>query len=69
MEIVSSKYNVPWMKDGTKGVLNIHVEIDAPLELVWNILKNVNDWKDWNDGITGRITGEIRVGECAYRLM
>ncbi len=37
-----------WMKGNVMREINTKIEIEAPPEMVWNTLINIDDWHEWN---------------------
>jgi len=37
-----------WMNGNTMREIRTEIEIDAPMEKVWNILIDIDNWKEWS---------------------
>ncbi|MCP4435355.1 MAG: SRPBCC domain-containing protein [Actinomycetia bacterium] len=51
-----------------KHQLSTSIEIDAPVEVVWDVLTDLNGYAEWNPFIVSS-TGEVAVGERLTNVM
>jgi len=41
--------------------IKTEIEINAPVDKVWEVISNFNEWKEWNP-IISNVTGEAKLG-------
>lgn len=60
-------YNVGWVRsdDGTDFVIRTHpIDIEAPIDLVWEVVKDVEHYKRLSSGaIRAHVDGDVAVGK------
>jgi hypothetical protein len=55
-ETAVSKYGLDWvLSDDGSDTIRADIFIEAPVDVVWSLLRDPNKWGDWNDALTASV--------------